>query len=332
VTVLKWIVGIAGAGLWSAPTSTTWSGPWSSPDPTPPGLWPWRRAGFARPCTPVVGRISSFATRDHLLTTLEPIVMLRAPGHLVVGRSVGFRLRHLEHRECSPFGHSFIEAGSSIFTLGFATENHPAPEVVSFLAAAFGLLVVALQIAYLPALYDSFNRRETLVTMLESRAGTPAWGPGALARHYLVGIEGEPGAVLRRMGTLVGRRGREPHHLSGAALHALPPPHQLVARRAHRRPRLGRSVPGRVSGSSAGRGAPVCPDGIHLPARHRPGHPSPVRRRSPARRRHRVALRRLRGSASIVWPRPACPSNAMPRKRGPTSRVGASTTNRSPTP
>jgi hypothetical protein len=62
--------------------------------------------------------------------------------------------------------------------------------VVSFLAAAFGLLVVALQIAYLPALYDAFNRRETLVTMLESRAGTPAWGPELLSRHYLVGIEG----------------------------------------------------------------------------------------------------------------------------------------------
>jgi hypothetical protein len=61
---------------------------------------------------------------------------------------------------------------------------------VVFLAAAFGLLVIALQIAYLPALYDSFNRRETLVTMLESRAGTPAWGPELLARHYLVGIEG----------------------------------------------------------------------------------------------------------------------------------------------
>jgi hypothetical protein len=55
-------------------------------------------------------------------------------------------------------------------------------------AAATGLVIVALQIAYLPALYTSFNRREALVTLLESRAGTPAWGPELLARHNAVGI------------------------------------------------------------------------------------------------------------------------------------------------
>jgi hypothetical protein len=47
---------------------------------------------------------------------------------------------------------------------------------------------VALQIAYLPSLYNSFSRREGLVAMLESRAGSPAWGPELLIRHQLVGI------------------------------------------------------------------------------------------------------------------------------------------------
>lgn len=136
-----------------------------------------------------VGRMKTFATRDTLLTTFEPIVMLLRLGIWLFAALVGFALV-IWSTGHSSFGYSFIEAGSSIFTLGFATENHPAPEVVAFLAASFGLLVIALQIAYLPALYDSFNRRETLVTMLESRAGTPAWGPELLARHYLVGIEG----------------------------------------------------------------------------------------------------------------------------------------------
>jgi len=136
-----------------------------------------------------VGRIASFAVRDHLLTTLEPMVMLLRLGIWLSAGLTGFALV-IWSTGSSSFGYAFIEAGSSIFTLGFATESHRAPEVVAFLAAAFGLLVVALQIAYLPALYDSFNRREVLVTMLESRAGTPAWGPELLARHYLVGIEG----------------------------------------------------------------------------------------------------------------------------------------------
>ena len=50
------------------------------------------------------------------------------------------------------------------------------------------MVIVALQIAYLPALYAAFNKRESLVAMLESRAGVPAWGPEVLARHQLVGI------------------------------------------------------------------------------------------------------------------------------------------------
>ena len=50
-----------------------------------------------------------------------------------------------------------------------------------------GLLVVALEIAYLPALYNAFATRETEVTLLATRSGTPAWGPEILARHYMLG-------------------------------------------------------------------------------------------------------------------------------------------------
>jgi hypothetical protein len=56
------------------------------------------------------------------------------------------------------------------------------------LAALIGLGTVALQIGYLPTLYAAFNRREALVTMLDSRAGVPSWGPELLARtHYGLG-------------------------------------------------------------------------------------------------------------------------------------------------
>ena len=56
------------------------------------------------------------------------------------------------------------------------------------MAALIGLGTVALQIGYLPTLYAAFNRREALVTMLDSRAGVPSWGPELLARtHYGLG-------------------------------------------------------------------------------------------------------------------------------------------------
>ncbi len=59
---------------------------------------------------------------------------------------------------------------------------------MDFAAGLTGLIVIAVQIAYLPTLYGSFNRRETVVTMLQSRAGAPAWGPEILARAQQVGI------------------------------------------------------------------------------------------------------------------------------------------------
>ncbi len=77
-------------------------------------------------------------------------------------------------------------AGSSMFTLGFVTPQGGASTALVFVAAAGGLVVVALEIAYLPTLYGAFNRRERLVTMLEFLAGTPAWGPEVLARHELI--------------------------------------------------------------------------------------------------------------------------------------------------
>ncbi|HYN36876.1 MAG TPA: hypothetical protein VEV82_07855 [Actinomycetota bacterium] len=86
------------------------------------------------------------------------------------------------------FQGAFLEAGSSMFTLGFSGTDSSGVAILHFAAAATGLIAVALLIAYLPTLYSAFNRRETLVTLLQSRAGAPAWGPEILARHRLVGL------------------------------------------------------------------------------------------------------------------------------------------------
>jgi len=85
-------------------------------------------------------------------------------------------------------GFAFTDAGSSLFTLGFARPTGGVPVAIVFLAAATGLGIVALQIAYLPTLYAAFNRRETEVALLNARAGVPSWGPELLARtHYALG-------------------------------------------------------------------------------------------------------------------------------------------------
>src|SRR6266516_162574 len=83
---------------------------------------------------------------------------------------------------------AFTDAGSSMFTLGFAEPAGTVPSAIVFAAAATGLGIVTLQIAYLPSLYSAFNRRETEVALLNARAGVPSWGPELLARtHYALG-------------------------------------------------------------------------------------------------------------------------------------------------
>jgi hypothetical protein len=79
-------------------------------------------------------------------------------------------------------GGAFRETGSSMFTLGFDAPTGSGTTAIDVVAAGLGLFVIAAQIGYLPTLYAAFNRRETEVTLLGSRAGAPPWGPELLAR------------------------------------------------------------------------------------------------------------------------------------------------------
>lgn len=89
-------------------------------------------------------------------------------------------------------GGSFEQAGSSMFTLGIVYTHRPGPTAIDLVAGATGVVVVAMQIAYLPSLYGAFNRRETEVTLLGARAGTPAWGPELLLRtRYGVAVRSD---------------------------------------------------------------------------------------------------------------------------------------------
>lgn len=68
-------------------------------------------------------------------------------------------------------------SGSSLFTLGFESNSGFLITLLEFSEAMFGLILVALLIAYLPTIYSAFSRREQAVSMLEVRAGNP---PSAL--------------------------------------------------------------------------------------------------------------------------------------------------------
>ncbi|MEO8363189.1 MAG: hypothetical protein ABI570_02255 [Ilumatobacteraceae bacterium] len=130
---------------------------------------------------------SRYETIDGRLAPVGPVVLILQLGIWLTCFFFGFALMQWPFTES--FTHAMELSGSGLLTVGFAT---PAvggeSSTVTIIAAATGAIVIALQIAYLPAIYSAYSRRETLVTMLESRAGVPAWGPELLVRHRLAGI------------------------------------------------------------------------------------------------------------------------------------------------
>lgn len=132
----------------------------------------------------VARRFDSYEERDRVLAFQAPTYLLLLLSTWELMFLIGFGLLLWPFVETLP--QALLESGSSIFTLGFASTHQFAPTSVHFLAAITGLVVVALLVGYLPTLYAAFNRRETMVTMLQSRAGAPAWGPEILFRYQNV--------------------------------------------------------------------------------------------------------------------------------------------------
>jgi hypothetical protein len=136
----------------------------------------------------IADRFDSYEPRDRILAAEAPIqLMMQIVAWLAV-LEVGFALLLWRQMGDAGLPGAFELAGSSLCTLGYVAPHGNTPTTVSDLAAFVGLGTVALQLGYLPTLYAAFNRREALVTLLDSRAGVPSWGPEMLARsHYGLG-------------------------------------------------------------------------------------------------------------------------------------------------
>src|SRR6185437_5365213 len=131
-------------------------------------------------------RAHSYEAKDAVLAPVGPIALVAQLLFWAACFIVGIALM------LQPTTHNLadgLEQGlGSLFTVGAVHPGGPENVPLDVLAGAIWVVVVAVQIAYLPALYSAFSQREGLVAMLESRAGVPAWGPELLARHQLVGI------------------------------------------------------------------------------------------------------------------------------------------------
>ena len=128
----------------------------------------------------------TYEGKDAVLAPIGPVALLAqlAVWLILIGLAFVVMLLPYTHN----LGDALSEVGAAMFTLGLARSPRATNDAIAIFAAASGFIVIALQIAYLPSIYSAFNRRESLITMLASRAGEPSWGPEILIRHQLVGI------------------------------------------------------------------------------------------------------------------------------------------------
>lgn len=155
--------------------------------------WLWSGwAAIARGIT-ARGRRETFLSFYALLSILGLFVVWAA------GLVVGFALLHWAEGSqlggmigtgggvvAAGFAADLYMSGTTFFTLGLG-DLHPmsdAARVITVVEAGTGFGFLALVIAYLPVLYQSFARREARITMLDAWAGSPP-SAGVMLRRSL---------------------------------------------------------------------------------------------------------------------------------------------------
>lgn len=142
--------------------------PRSAPDPITRALLRFIRLMFHLR----VKRLKKFEHIDRALAMYAPVSLFCLPIVLSIVMGTGFGL--IFYALGVPLESAFLESGSTLLTLGFvAPTQSPLISMLAFLEASMGISLTALLISYLPTMYSAFSARETLVNLLETRAGSP---------------------------------------------------------------------------------------------------------------------------------------------------------------
>ena len=151
-------------------------------------MWrPWRWIGVRRKTVLARERVLATAAPFFFFVLLVGWASLAVLGYGLILWSPAFV--HGMGGSDSSFGTAVYFGGSSLFTLGFGDVVATGwTRAVVVIAGATGLGLVAVVIAYLPVLYQAFNRREVGVLLLDARAGSPPSGPELLHRMGSAGV------------------------------------------------------------------------------------------------------------------------------------------------
>jgi hypothetical protein len=112
-----------------------------------------------------IGRRANYERTDRVLAMFGPIALVALLATWLIMVFAGYTAMFWAVHN-HPLRDAITISGSSLFTLGFVEGRGLPGVILSFTEAGVGLTLLALLIAYLPAIYTAFSRRETMVASL----------------------------------------------------------------------------------------------------------------------------------------------------------------------
>ncbi len=135
--------------------------------------------------------ISSPRHHETFLSLFGPLSLLVLFGTWVFGLVIGFALLHWSLQTpltTRPVGQTAVSygyfSGDTFFTLGYGdqTPSSPLGKLLAIAEAGLGFGFLAVIISYHPVLSQAFSRRETTISLLDARGGSPPTASQILIR------------------------------------------------------------------------------------------------------------------------------------------------------
>jgi hypothetical protein len=139
-----------------------------------------------------VRAVSSRRRQENYLSYYGPLSLPILLGIWAAVLIIGFALLYWAPGNAikTPEGYAGFKAclyfsGTTFFTLGLGdiSPHTPMARLLVVLEAGMGFAFLAVIISYLPALNQSFSRREVTISLLDARAGSPPTAAEMLRRH-----------------------------------------------------------------------------------------------------------------------------------------------------
>lgn len=131
--------------------------------------------------------------RQSVLVSFGPISLLVLIAIWAAILIVSFAMIHvgLATLDDRPYSDYLYFSGVTFLTLGYGdiVPSQPVGHFLAVIEAGTGFGFLAVVISYVPVMYNAFSRRETLITLLDSKAGSNPSAGELLKRH------GEAGAM-----------------------------------------------------------------------------------------------------------------------------------------